>query len=64
MLSQSAAVVLALFLGATSAAAVSPSDVSDLVGARGSGGEMELGRCGYEYVTMTRDTQYWRNAPQ
>ena len=56
------AAALVLLLGSSAVSAGAPSDVSDLVGARGAGGEMELGRRGYEYVTMTHGTQYWWNA--
>ena len=60
--SVTAAAALVLLLGSAAVSAGAPSDVSDLVGARGAGGEMELGRRGYEYVTMTHGTQYWWNA--
>lgn len=53
---------LALLLATAGASAGTPSDVSDLVGARGAGGETQLGQRGYEYVTMTKGTQYWWNA--
>lgn len=52
---------LALLLATSGASAGTPSDVSDLVGARGAGGETQLGQRGYEYVTMTKGTQYWWN---
>ena len=53
---------LILLVGTPPAGADPPSDVSDLVGARGAGGETELGQRGYEYVTMSHGTQYWWNA--
>jgi hypothetical protein len=60
---------LALALLATSAlmtipaaTAAPPSDVADLVGARGAGGEQEMQSRGYAYVTMSHGTQYWWNA--
>jgi hypothetical protein len=56
----SAAITLALSVA--SALAGTPSELSDLVGARGSGGEREMESRGYEYVTMTHGTQYWWNA--
>ncbi len=65
VLHQSATVVAAtmvLLLGSASVAAKAPSDVADLVGARGAGGETELGNRGYTYVTMTKGVQYWWNA--
>ena len=51
-----------LLLGPAAVSATTPSDLADLVGARGAGGEMELGRRGYSYVTMTHGVQYWWNA--
>lgn len=57
-----AAVMTSLLLGSATVSASPPSDVADLVGARGSGGEMELGRRGYSYVTMSHGVQYWWNA--
>lgn len=51
-----------LLLGPAAVSASTPSDLADLVGARGAGGEMELGRRGYSYVTMTHGVQYWWNA--
>jgi len=60
--SQAAAVAAtALLLGFASVAAKTPGDVADLVGARGAGGETELGNRGYTYVTMTHGVQYWWN---
>jgi hypothetical protein len=53
---------MVLIFGATTVAAKAPSDVADLVGARGSSGESELGQRGYSYVTMNRGVQYWWNA--
>lgn len=60
---------LALSLLATGAlmttpavSAAPPSDVADLVGARGAGGEQEMQSRGYTYVTMSQGTQYWWNA--
>jgi hypothetical protein len=47
---------------APAASASPPSDVADLVGARGSSGEQEMQSRGYAYVTMTQGTQYWWNA--
>jgi hypothetical protein len=47
---------------APAASAAPPSDVADLVGARGSSGEQEMQSRGYAYVTMTHGTQYWWNA--
>jgi hypothetical protein len=53
---------LASLLLATSAAAQTPSDVSDLVGARGAGGESELQRRGYRFVrTQEGDDRKWTN---
>jgi hypothetical protein len=57
-----AAAALVLLLGSAAAAAGTPSDVADLVGARGAGGESELGQRGYSYVTISHGTQYWWNA--
>jgi hypothetical protein len=57
-----AAAAIVLLLGSAAVTAGTPSDVSDLVGARGAGGEMELGQRGYSYVTMCHGTQYWWNA--
>lgn len=56
------AAAMVLLLGSASVAAKAPSDVADLVGARGAGGEAELGNRGYTYVTMTKGVQYWWNA--
>jgi hypothetical protein len=50
------------FLPAPAASAAPPSDVADLVGARGSSGEQEMQSRGYAFVTMTQGTQYWWNA--
>jgi hypothetical protein len=44
------------------ASAAPPSDLADLVGARGSSGEQEMQSRGYAYVTMRQGTQYWWNA--
>ena len=60
--STAAAAAMVLLLGSASVAAKAPSDVADLVGARGAGGETELGNRGYTYVTMTKGVQYWWNA--
>ena len=60
--STAAAAAMVLLLGSASIAAKAPSDVADLVGARGAGGETELGNRGYTYVTMTKGVQYWWNA--
>lgn len=49
-------------LFAAAASAAPPSDVADLVGARGAGGEQEMQSRGYTYVTMNQGTQYWWNA--
>ena len=57
-----AVAAMVLLLGSASVAAKAPSDVADLVGARGAGGETELGNRGYTYVTMTKGVQYWWNA--
>lgn len=56
------AAAMFLLLSSASVAAKAPSDVADLVGARGAGGETELGNRGYTYVTMTKGVQYWWNA--
>lgn len=47
---------------APAAWAAPPSDLADLVGARGSSGEQEMQNRGYTNVTMSRGTQYWWNA--
>jgi len=60
--STAAVAAMALLLGSASVAAKTPSDLADLVGARGAGGETELGNRGYTYVTMTHGVQYWWNA--
>ena len=60
--STAAVAVTVLLLGPVAASAGTPSDVSDLVGARGSSGEMELGQRGYSNVTMSHGVQYWWNA--
>jgi len=60
--SSTAAAAMVLLLGSAAVFASTPSDVSDLVGARGSSSEMELGQRGYSYVTMSHGTQYWWNA--
>lgn len=57
-----ASAALTLILSAAPARAGTPSELSDLVGARGSSGEQEMESRGYEYVTMTHGTQYWWNA--
>ena len=49
-------------LAAPAAMAAPPSDLADLVGARGSSGEQEMQNRGYTNVTMRRGTQYWWNA--
>lgn len=58
--------VLAAVALATSAGAQTPGDVTDLVGARGAGGESELLRRGYTFVRAeTGDDRvwtYWWNA--
>jgi hypothetical protein len=41
--------------------AAPPSDLADLVGARGSSGEQEMQSRGYTNVTMRQGTQYWWN---
>ena len=55
--SAAAAAAMVRLLGSASVAANAPSDVADLVGARGAGGETELGNRGYTYVTMTKGVQ-------
>ncbi|MBB4858333.1 hypothetical protein HNO88_001652 [Novosphingobium chloroacetimidivorans] len=51
-----------LLLIGTPLAAQSPSDLSDLVGARGAGGESELQRRGYVFVrTQEGDDRKWSN---
>lgn len=60
--SAAAVAAMVLLLGSASVAAKAPSDVADLVGARGAGGETELGNRGYTHVTMTKGVQYWWNA--
>ena len=57
-----AVVATVLLLGPVAGSARTPSDVADLVGARGSSGEMELGERGYSNVTMSHGVQYWWNA--
>jgi hypothetical protein len=57
-----ASAALTLILSAAPARAGTPSELSDLVGARGSSGEQEMESRGYAYVTMTHGTQYWWNA--
>lgn len=57
-----AAAAMVLLLGSASVSAGAASDVADLVGARGSSGEMELDRRGYTNVTMRHGVQYWWNA--
>ncbi len=46
---------------ATSAFAVTPNDVADLVGAKGAGGETQLMQRGYINIKMKKGTQYWWN---
>lgn len=57
-----ASAAMTLSLSVASALAGTPSDLSDLVGARGSSGEQEMESRGYEYVTTSHGTQYWWNA--
>ena len=57
-----ASAALTLSLSAVPVCAGTPSELSDLVGARGSSGEQEMESRGYKYVTMTHGTQYWWNA--
>ena len=57
-----ASAALTPVLSAAPALAGTPSEISDVFGARGSGGEREMESRGYEYVTMTHGTQYWWNA--
>ena len=60
--SAAAVAALVLVFAPASTLAKTPSDVADLVGAKGAGGEMDLGNRGYTYVTMSRGVQYWWNA--
>jgi hypothetical protein len=57
-----ASAALTLTLSAVAVRAGTPSELSDLVGARGSSGEQEMESRGYKYVTMAHGTQYWWNA--
>ncbi|NEX22044.1 hypothetical protein G3480_17315 [Thiorhodococcus mannitoliphagus] len=60
--STAAAAAFVLLLGSASLSANAPSDLADLVGARGAGAETALGNRGYTYVSRTRGVQYWWNA--
>lgn len=57
-----AVAAMVLVFGPMAVSASPPSDVADLVGARGSSGEMGLANRGYSNVTMSHGVQYWWNA--